>query len=141
MAAITFSKLGLKTELLQALDENGYVIPFPIQEKAVPVILSGKDIIGQSHTGTGKTAAYSLPILMNIKKFNVLQALILVPTRELAIQVTTEIRKLSKYTGIRSIAIYGGQSINNQIVRLNQGAQIAAATPGRLIDHIKQVGS
>jgi ATP-dependent RNA helicase DeaD len=96
------------------------------------------DVIGQAHTGTGKTAAFSLPILNNIKRNGPIQALILVPTRELAMQVTNEIRKFSKYVGIRTLAVYGGQSMSLQITQLRKGVQIVVATPGRLIDHVKR---
>jgi ATP-dependent RNA helicase DeaD len=133
-----FDELGLNREILLSLKENGYITPFPIQEKAIPIILDGRDIIGQAHTGTGKTAAYSLPILMKIKKTRHIQALVLVPTRELAIQVASEIKRLSKYTEIKVAAIYGGQNIRNQIIKLESGVHIVVATPGRLIDHIKQ---
>jgi ATP-dependent RNA helicase DeaD len=104
------------------------------------LILKGVDVIGQAHTGTGKTAAFALPILSEIKirRNGPIQALILVPTRELAVQVTNEINKFSRYTGIRTVAIYGGQSIGLQHNQLRRGIQIVVATPGRLIDHVKQ---
>ena len=94
----TFQQLGLSAEIIKALKENGFEAPFPIQEEAIPFILKGVDVIGQAHTGTGKTAAFSLPILTKVKRNGPIQALILVPTRELAVQVTTEINKLAKYT-------------------------------------------
>ena len=133
-----FDELGLNKELLLALKENGYTTPFPIQEKAIPIILQGNDVIGQAHTGTGKTAAYSLPILMKMKYTRNSQALVLVPTRELAIQVAGEMNKLAKYTETKVAAIYGGQNMRNQIIRLERGIHIIVATPGRLIDHIGQ---
>jgi ATP-dependent RNA helicase DeaD len=135
---ILFDELGLNKELLLALKESEYTTPFPIQEKAIPTILQGNDVIGQAHTGTGKTAAYSLPILMKIKNTRNAQALVLVPTRELAIQVAREMNKLAKYTETKVAAIYGGQNMRNQIIRLERGVHIIVATPGRLIDHIKQ---
>jgi len=134
----SFKELGLSVEVLRALDENGFKDPFPIQELSIPLILKGMDVIGQAHTGTGKTAAFSLPILNNIKRNGPIQALILVPTRELAMQVTNEIRKFSKYVGIRTLAVYGGQSMSLQITQLRKGVQIVVATPGRLIDHVKR---
>lgn len=134
----TFQQLGLGAEILKALKENGFEMPFPIQEMSIPLILKGIDVVGQAHTGTGKTAAFSLPILTRVKRNGPIQALILVPTRELAVQVTNEINKLAKYTGIRTVSIYGGQSINIQYDQLNRGVQIVVATPGRLIDHVKQ---
>ena len=133
-----FDELGLNKKLLLALKESGYTVPFPIQEKAIPIILQGNDVIGQAHTGTGKTAAYSLPILMKMKNTRNAQALVLVPTRELAIQVAKEMDKLAKYTETKVAAIYGGQNMRNQIIRLERGIHIIVATPGRLMDHIGQ---
>jgi ATP-dependent RNA helicase DeaD len=134
----TFEELGLSAQLTKALTENGFKAPFPIQETAIPLILQGKDVVGQAHTGTGKTAAFGLPILQQIKPGGPVQVLILAPTRELAVQVTDEINRFAKYTGIKSVTIYGGQSINLQLDKLRRGVQIVVATPGRLIDHIKQ---
>jgi len=136
--AKTFEELGLSAQLTKALSENGFEAPFPIQEAAIPLVLEGKDVVGQAHTGTGKTAAFGLPILQRIKADGPVQALILAPTRELAVQVTTEINRFARYTGVKTVAIYGGQSINVQLDRLRHGVQIVVATPGRLIDHIKQ---
>jgi ATP-dependent RNA helicase DeaD len=138
--ATTFQELGLSARILKALKENGFEAPFPIQKAAIPLVLKGVDVIGQAHTGTGKTAAFALPILTKIKtiRSGPVQALILVPTRELALQVTNEFNKFGKYTGIRTVAIYGGQSIGLQYDQLRKGIQIVVATPGRLIDHIKQ---
>jgi len=135
---VSFEELGLNMSIVKAVKEVGMENPFPIQEHCIPLILKGKDVIGQAHTGTGKTAAFSLPILNRVKSRGPIQALVIVPTRELAIQVTSEIRKFSKYMGMRSLAIYGGQSINIQKEQLRRGVQIIVATPGRLIDHLKQ---
>ncbi|HEX2013623.1 MAG TPA: DEAD/DEAH box helicase [Nitrososphaera sp.] len=134
----TFEELGLSAQLTKALSEIGFEAPFPIQEAAIPLVLEGKDVVGQAHTGTGKTAAFGLPILQKIKADGPMQVLILAPTRELAVQITTEINRLAKYTGVKTVAIYGGQSINVQLDKLQRGVQIVVATPGRLIDHIKQ---
>jgi ATP-dependent RNA helicase DeaD len=136
----TFQELGVSPGIIKALEENGFETPFPIQRATIPLVLKGVDVIGQAHTGTGKTAAFALPILTKIKtKPNgPIQALILVPTRELAMQVANEFNKFAKYTGIRTIAIYGGQSIGVQFKQLRRGVQIVVATPGRLIDHVKQ---
>jgi ATP-dependent RNA helicase DeaD len=134
----TFEELGLSAELTKALQENGFEVPFPIQEAAIPLVLQGKDVVGQAHTGTGKTAAFGLPILAQIKRDGPVQALILTPTRELAVQVTNEINRFARYTGIKSVSIYGGQSISLQLDKIRRGVQIVVATPGRLIDHIKQ---
>jgi ATP-dependent RNA helicase DeaD len=135
---IKFEELELSTEIIKALKENGFEAPFPIQQEAIPIILRGIDVIGQAHTGTGKTAAFALPILTKIRRRGPLQALILVPTRELAVQVTAEFEKFARYTGIRVVSIYGGQSIGIQYNQLRKGVQIVVATPGRLIDHIKR---
>lgn len=133
-----FKELGLKSEILKVLDEIGFAKPFPIQAEAIPIILEGKDIVGQAHTGTGKTAAFSLPLLNNIDPRVPVYALILAPTRELAVQVTNEIKKFAKYIPVRTVTIYGGQSINVQFQALKRGANIVVATPGRLIDHVKR---
>src|ERR671923_1496366 len=134
----TFQELGIDVDTTKALKESGYEDPFPIQQEAIPLMLKGIDVIGQAHTGTGKTAAFSLPILTKVKRNGPIQALILVPTRELAMQITTEINKFAKYTGIKTVSIYGGQSINLQHDQLRRGVQIVVATPGRLIDHVKR---
>ncbi len=128
----------MSAEILKALKEHKFDTPFPIQEAAIPIILKGRDVIGQAHTGTGKTAAFSLPILSKIKRNGPIQVLILVPTRELAVQVTNEINKFVRYTGIRTVSIYGGQNIGLQHDLLRRGVQIVVATPGRLIDHLKR---
>lgn len=128
----------MSTEIVRSLDENGFDMPFPIQETAIPFILKGIDVIGQAHTGTGKTAAFSLPILSKLKRNGPVQALIVAPTRELAVQITTEINKFAKYINIKAACIYGGQSINLQLDQLKRGVQIVVATPGRLIDHLKR---
>lgn len=136
----TFKELGLDERIQKALAENGFETPFPIQEAAIPLILQGKDVIGQAHTGTGKTAAFALPLLSKIKSNSnrSVQALILVPTRELAMQVTAEIMKFSKHMQVWTVSIYGGQSFGLQAGLLKRGAQIVVATPGRLIDHMQR---
>lgn len=135
-----FEELGLSNKINKALQDAGYEKTTPIQAKAIPQILKGKDIIGQSQTGTGKTASYSLPIIEKIDKDNKnVQAIILAPTRELAIQITEEIRKFTKYEEqINCLAIYGGEQIENQIKRLKKGVKIIIGTPGRVIDHINR---
>ena len=135
---VSFEELGLNMSIVRAIKEIGMDNPFPIQEYCIPLILKGKDVIGQAHTGTGKTAAFSLPLINRIRSKGPIQALIIVPTRELAMQVTTEIKKFSKYMGTRCLAVYGGQGINIQKEHLRRGVQIIVATPGRLIDHLKQ---
>jgi ATP-dependent RNA helicase DeaD len=127
-----FEELGLSAEIIKALKENGFEAPFPIQQEAIPFILRGIDVIGQAHTGTGKTAAFALPILTKIKYNGPIQSVILAPTRELAVQVAAEIEKFARYTGIRVVSIYGGQSIGIQHSQLRRGAQIVVATPWKI---------
>ena len=134
----TFEELGIKKPILEGLEEMSFKKAFPIQEAAIPVLLSGNDVIGQAHTGTGKTAAFALSILQNVTPKNGIQGLILAPTRELAIQITNEMRKFAKYTGIKAATIYGGQGMQIQFDALRGGVEIVVATPGRLIDHIKR---
>ena len=133
-----FEELGIKKPILDGLRDINFQETFPIQAAAIPVLLSGQDVIGQAHTGTGKTAAFSIPILQNIIPKGGIQTLILAPTRELAIQISGEMNKFAKYTGIRNVTIYGGQSINVQFRDLEKGVEIVVATPGRLIDHLKR---
>ncbi|KPQ19973.1 MAG: ATP-dependent RNA helicase DeaD [Algoriphagus marincola HL-49] len=135
-----FSDLGISKEILQAVEEMGYTQPSPIQEQAIPYVLEGHDVIGQAQTGTGKTAAFAIPIIDLVDpEFNKPQAIILCPTRELAVQVEGEFQKLSKYhRKITSVAIYGGESIDKQIRTLKKGVQIVVGTPGRVQDHINR---
>jgi len=133
-----FEELGIKNPILKALNEISFHDAFPIQAGAIPVLLSGQDVMGQAHTGTGKTAAFSLPIIQNTVPRKGIQALILAPTRELAVQISGEIQKFARYSNIRNVTIYGGQSINVQFNELEKGVEIVVATPGRLIDHIKR---
>ncbi len=140
MENITFNDLQLRKEIIQAIDDLGFEEPTPIQKSAIPLMMGGGDIIGQAQTGTGKTAAFGIPILNTIEsRSRTPQALILTPTRELAIQISDELRKFSKYLpDIRSVAIYGGQPIDRQIKALKSGVQIIVGTPGRLLDHIRR---
>jgi len=133
-----FEELGLEKKLLDTLDEAGFTTPFPIQERTIPVLLEGSDVIGQAHTGTGKTAAYALPILQKITAKQGIQGIIMAPTRELALQITSEVNRYAKYTGIRTITIYGGQGMGIQLDALRKKPEIIVATPGRLIDHLKR---
>lgn len=140
MEKIKFEELNLSKEILKAIEELGYEEATPIQAKTIPIILQGKDIIGQAQTGTGKTAAFGIPTLERIDPSKkTIQALILCPTRELAIQVSEELKKLSKYKkAIGILPIYGGQSIERQIQSLKKGVNIIIGTPGRCIDHIER---
>lgn len=135
-----FDELDLHGSLLRAVTEMGFEEMTPIQAQAIPVVLSGKDIIGQAQTGTGKTAAFGLPVLQNIDpKKKTLQAVILCPTRELAIQVSEEMHKFAKFLhGIKIVPIYGGQEIVRQIKALKAGTQIVIGTPGRVMDHMRR---
>ncbi|HEY6536360.1 MAG TPA: DEAD/DEAH box helicase [Candidatus Nitrosocosmicus sp.] len=133
---ITFEELGIEDFIIRALKENGIEQPFPIQESIIPLILKGEDVIGRSNTGTGKTAAFVLPLLSKIDPKNYLQGLILAPTRELAVQITDTINQFVKYCPIRATAIYGGQNFQIQKKILSRGVNIVVATPGRLLDHI-----
>ncbi len=134
----TFKELGIKQSLLDAIGHLGFDTPFPIQTAAIPVLLTGRDVIGQAHTGTGKTAAYSISMLQTLSAGDGIQGLILAPTRELAVQITNEVRKFAKYTDIKCATIYGGQGMGVQLSALARGVEILVATPGRLIDHIKR---
>lgn len=135
-----FLELGISETFNHTLRENGITEATPIQEKAIPVIMSGKDIIGQAKTGTGKTLAFVLPILEKIDtESSDVQALIVAPTRELALQITTEIKKmLVQREDINVLAIYGGQDVAQQLRKLKGNTHIVVATPGRLLDHIRR---
>jgi len=133
-----FTELGLDKSLLDVIEKLGYSTPFPIQERAIPVLLEENDVIGQAHTGTGKTAAYALPMLQLTIPKQGIQGVIMAPTRELAIQITGEINKFSRNTGIKTATIYGGQSMGIQFDALRKKPEIIVATPGRLIDHLKR---
>jgi len=134
----SFSALGLSQEAIDAITAKGFVEPTPIQKKVIPAMLQGtKDIIGQAKTGTGKTAAFGLAIMEHLERKNgVPQALIVVPTRELALQVCEELNSLNGDRGFRIIPVYGGQSYETQFKQLKRGVEIVVGTPGRLIDHI-----
>lgn len=131
-----FSELNLKEDLVQNLARMGLENATEVQEKAIPVFMTGKDLIVRSKTGSGKTFAFLLPVLSQLSPEPVLQALVLAPTRELAQQIDRECRKVSRHT--KTALLYGGVSINPQIAALDRGAQIAVATPGRVLDHIER---
>ncbi|WP_456488263.1 DEAD/DEAH box helicase [Caminibacter pacificus] len=131
---MTFNDFNLKKEILRRLEEIGFEKPSPIQEKAIPVVLEGKDVVAQAQTGTGKTAAFGLPILSKMKKGE--KALVITPTRELAIQVSEEIFRFGKYLGIHTATVYGGSSYSRQIKHI-QNSEFIVATPGRLLDLLK----
>jgi ATP-dependent RNA helicase DeaD len=134
-----FNLATLRTELKDGILKAGYTKPTEAQAKAIPMILDGKDIIVQSQTGTGKTAAFAIPILNSVDESKGLQCLVLVPTRELAVQVTNEFRILGKFTTVKALAIYGGQKMDIQLRALqNFRNQIVVSTPGRLLDHLER---
>ncbi|MFC8684625.1 DEAD/DEAH box helicase [Brevibacillus porteri] len=135
-----FLRLGIHKELIDALQANGITEPTPIQEKAIPVVLEGKDVIAQAQTGTGKTLAFILPILEKVDPGAThVQALILTPTRELALQITAEVKKLvAMLDDIHVLAVYGGQDVNQQLRKLAGKIQVVIATPGRLLDHLRR---
>lgn len=137
---LTYRDSGIDERIIRAVEELGFEHMTPIQEQAIPVFLSGKDVIGQAQTGTGKTAAFGIPILEKIDPENKnLQAVILCPTRELAMQAADELRKFAKYMqGIKVLPIYGGQDIMKQIKNLKCGVQIIVGTPGRVMDHMRR---
>ncbi len=142
---MTFAELGLRAELLRALDDAGYSIPTPIQAKAIPTVLEGGDLMAAAQTGTGKTAGFTLPLLENMsrkdvtgQKFRPVRALILTPTRELAAQVHESVRTYGKHLPLRSTVVFGGVSINPQMMTLRKGVDILVATPGRLLDLVQQ---
>lgn len=143
----TFADLNLAPEILSALTELGYTTPTPIQEQAIPLVLEGADLMAGAQTGTGKTAAFALPLLHKLMPFasaspsparHLVRALILVPTRELAVQVEASIKAYAKNSHLRSLVVFGGVDIKTQTPHLRAGVEILVATPGRLLDHIEQ---
>ena len=136
---MSFKNLGLSEALIKAVNEKGYTSPTSIQQKAIPVILEGKDILASAQTGTGKTAGFTLPILQYLSdtkhpKYRPLRVLVLTPTRELAAQVHDNVREYSKYVNIKSAVVFGGVKAASQIATLKKGVDILVATPGRLLD-------
>jgi len=135
---ITFKDFNFKPEIMRSLEYAGFKVPSPIQAEAIPFISAGRDMVGQAHTGTGKTAAFSLPVLNKMALNKGVQMLVITPTRELANQVSDEVFKYGKNLGARTVTIYGGSSYNRQLDLLSRGAQIIIATPGRLLDMLKK---
>src|SRR5580765_6246690 len=137
---ITFRKLGLAEGLLATLTDVGYETPSPIQAATIPPLLEGRDVLGQAQTGTGKTAAFALPILQRIDLSKTKpQALVLAPTRELAIQVAEAFQRYAQHLpGFRVLPIYGGQAYGPQLSGLRRGAHVVVGTPGRVLDHLER---
>src|SRR5690242_11900993 len=135
-----FAALGLEARLLATLETLGYEEPTPIQREAIPPLLSGKDVLGQAATGTGKTAAFTLPLLQRIAHSSKARpsAIILVPTRELAIQVASAVQRYGKELRVTVLAVYGGQAIGPQIQAFRRGVDVIVATPGRALDHLRR---
>ncbi|HMP89066.1 MAG TPA: DEAD/DEAH box helicase [Kiritimatiellia bacterium] len=133
----TFDKFGFNETLIRAIREAGFRQPSPIQDKVIPLILEGRDLVGQAHTGTGKTAAFCLPAFAKMKFNRGVELLVVTPTRELAAQVSDEMYRLGHHAGVRSVAITGGQSYTRQLKLVNGGCQAVAATPGRILDLLK----
>ncbi len=133
-----FKALGVRNSILRALADAKFIVPSDIQTLLIPRALAGVDILGQARTGTGKTAAFGIPILQMAEKGHSTQALILVPTRELAVQVAEEIHRIALYTGVRVLAVYGGQSISAQLKFLKTGPEILVGTPGRVMDLVER---
>ncbi|MCW4016990.1 MAG: DEAD/DEAH box helicase [Candidatus Bathyarchaeota archaeon] len=139
MTIRNFEDLPLTPDVMKGIEELGFTELFPIQAQAIIPLLEGKDVIGQAQTGTGKTAAFGIPMVERINPNNKkVQGLVLAPTRELAIQVATRISRFSKYTKLKVLPVYGGESINKQIRALQRGVHIVVGTPGRTIDHLKR---
>ena len=137
--SVTFPELGLDPDVLSAVADMGYTVATPIQAQSIPIALSGADLLGQSHTGSGKTAAFGIPIVQRVAVDGPgVQALILCPTRELCVQVHEELARIGARRGVRSVAIYGGESIRKQLDSLQTHPQVVVATPGRLLDHVSR---
>jgi ATP-dependent RNA helicase DeaD len=135
----TFEGMNLRSELLKGVERMGFTRPSPIQEKTIGPLVEGRDVIGQAKTGSGKTAAFALPMLQTVDPHvRRVQALVLAPTRELAVQITEETKRLGAFTEVKFVSIYGGASINVQREALRHGVQVVVGTPGRVIDHIRR---
>jgi ATP-dependent RNA helicase DeaD len=136
---VTFTELGLSQPLLQAVANMGFEEPTPIQLQTIPIAMAGRDLIGQAQTGTGKTAAYGIPMVERIAvDAEQIRGMVITPTRELAVQVAEELNRIGQFKGIRALPIYGGQDINRQIKALQKKPHIIVGTPGRLLDHLRR---
>ena len=134
-----FAALGLNADIVRVLEELGYEEPTPIQAHAIPLLLSGRDVLGSAATGTGKTAAFALPLIERLEPgARAVQGLVLTPTRELAMQVAEAVHRYGRHRGVSVVPIYGGQPIQRQLIGLKRGAQVVVGTPGRLLDHIRR---
>src|SRR5690349_3322438 len=136
-----FAALGLDARIIEALTSLGYEEPTPIQQETIAPLIEGRDLLGQAATGTGKTAAFALPILqrfLNEPRTNGPMALVLVPTRELAMQVAEAVHRYGKEIGVRVLPVYGGQPIGRQLHAMRNGTDVVVATPGRALDHLRR---
>ena len=138
-AGYRFGEIEVPATIARALERMGFVTPTEVQARAIPPLREGKDLIGQAQTGTGKTAAFGIPIVEKIEpSSNHVQALVLTPTRELCVQVTDEIARIGQFRGVRTVAIYGGSSMDRQVEALKRGTQVVVGTPGRVLDLIRR---
>ena len=133
-----FEDMGLAPRVMEGVKAAGFATPSPIQAAAIPLVLSGIDLIGQAQTGTGKTAAYGLPAMSRLRHNKTVEILVLTPTRELAIQVSDELFRLGKFADVKTVPVVGGQGYLRQVELINRGAQVVVATPGRLMDHLRE---
>ena len=139
LSATSFEALGLSESVLSAVRDAGYTLPTPIQQRAIPMVLAGRDIIGLAQTGTGKTAAFTLPIIERLLGGSRrVRSLILTPTRELCQQVEASFRRYGIHSGLRAVSVYGGVALDPQEKALREGVDVVIATPGRLIDHLER---
>ncbi len=134
---VTFASFNLKQNIQRSIDAMGFKVASPVQAQAIPVVMEGKDVVAQAHTGTGKTAAFGIPAIQNMTFEGGVEALVITPTRELATQVSDELFALGKHSGVNTVTVYGGKSAGRQIELIQRGAQIVVATPGRLLDLLK----
>jgi ATP-dependent RNA helicase DeaD len=133
-----FAELGVEVRFLKAIRKMGFVEPSDIQQRMIPVALEGRDILGQARTGTGKTAAFWLPILQQLDPSARLQALCLAPTRELAVQVAAELQRLAEFADLHVVAVYGGQKVATQLHHLGRKPHFVVGTPGRVLDFMRR---
>jgi ATP-dependent RNA helicase DeaD len=137
VVSVSFASLGLGGDVLRVLEELGYEEATPIQARAIPALLAGRDVLGSAATGTGKTAAFALPLIERLDPaLRLVQALIMTPTRELAVQVAEAVHRYGRHRGVTVLPVYGGQPIQRQLVGLRRGVQVIVGTPGRLLDHL-----
>lgn len=136
--SLGFDRMGLAPGVLEGVRAAGFSTPSPIQAAAIPLVLQGVDLIGQAQTGTGKTAAYGLPVMSRLKNNKSVEVLVLTPTRELAIQVSDELFRLGRFANVKTVPVVGGQGYLRQVELINRGAQVVVATPGRLMDHLRE---